>query len=548
MMTAPTLRLLPALLAISLLSACGGTDEGKAPMARDAAADRDTATRDRHCDDAPYPSSDWAQCEAENVARTGEAPLEQLGNPDLLARANAQSGSNLVSYLERAISDPSWLLLALNAGALTEATADDPADLLSLNLNTPLTSVTSTYAGPAVGDPYRYPEAPGPDGAGFYEGEAVVTPVVFHDRDCTRLSGRIWRPRQARGPLPGIVINNGSVQAHEPAYWWAAQALVRAGYQVMTYDPRGQGRSDFTSPSGGPGTNFNPGVFWLGLVDAIDFFRSTPARPAPYQAACAARYPTVTTAFNPAHALLDRERLGLAGHSLGAIGVSVVQGYGAPGADPWPGRLDRDNPVDVIVAWDGLLRPGGGLIGGAYQGGGIGDLLNRIGVADPTFRLIIERGLPRFGIRVPAMSQGSEYGVLVTPFVAPPDRAQRLALGYQPWQSAGQPVYDITLRGSTHLEWSLLLGLPATSWCPSTVNGRCEGGWGMPTARHYTVAWFDRWLKREGEAGFTDADARLLGDDGEFGHDKFSFRYQSARDFPTRDGRRAVCGDLRAGC
>lgn len=542
------MRLLGTLAIAGLLTACNGSDSNSSSGPTALGSTR--SGPDLTCDQAAYPSLAWTQCEQANLAKTGEALQEQLGNPVLLQRANEQSGTNLASYFRRAVQDPSWLALSVNGLAdPVQTLADSPLGLASLNLNTPLTSITSTYAGPAVSDPFRYPEAPGPDGAGFYEGEAVVTPVVFFDRDCARQSGRIWRPRNARGRLPGIVINNGSVQAHEPAYWWAAQALVRAGYQVMTYDPRGQGRSDFTSPTGGSGTNFNPSVFWLGLVDAIDFFRSAPDRPAPNDATCASAYPaTQSTAFNPEHALLDRERLGLAGHSLGAIGVSVVQGYGAPGAEPWPGRLDPDNPVDVIVAWDGLLRPEGGLIGGAFQGGGVGDVLDRAGLTDPVFRALIERGLPRFGIRVPAMSQGSDYGVLVSPFLAPPDPEQRKRLGFDAWQAARMPVYDITLRGSTHLEWSQLLGLPATSWCPDTRNGRCEGGWGMPIARHYTVAWMDRWLKRDGEPGFRDADARLLDDAGAFGRDALSFRYRSARDYPTRGGRRSSCSDLRAGC
>lgn len=504
---------------------------------------------DRRCDDAVYPSPAWLQCERENASKTLEAPLEQLTQPAFLAQAGTQSGVNVGSYLTRALQDPSWLLLSLNGlSDPVRLLARGLPGLLALNGNTPVTSLTSTFAGPAVSDPFRFPEAPGPDGAAFYRDEAVVTPVVFYDRDCTRQSGRIWQPRQVTGQTPGIVINNGSVQAHEPAYWWAAQALVRAGYQVMTYDPRGQGRSDFLGPQGQPGTNLEPRVFWLGLVDAIDFFRSSPDRPAPHQARCAATFPTETTRFNPAHAALDRERLGLAGHSLGAIGVSVVQGYGAPGAAPWPGKLDTENPVDVIVAWDGLLRPGGGLVGGAFQGGGLGDLLDRLGLTDPLFRVVVERGLPDFGIRVPAMSQGSDYGLLVAPFLAPPDPQQRLRLGFDAWQQAGKPVYDVTIRGSTHLEWSLLVGLPTTSWCASTAGNRCSGGWGMPTAQHYTVAWFDRWLKQAGEAGFADAEARLLDSRGPFGRDRLSFRYRSAHDFPLRDGQRSLCLDKRSGC
>jgi len=60
-------------------------------------------------------------------------------------------------------------------------------------------------------DPFRYPSAPGPDGATFYENEAEVIPVVFYDQDCVRLSGRVWMPRNGSGPFPGVVIQKGSV-------------------------------------------------------------------------------------------------------------------------------------------------------------------------------------------------------------------------------------------------------------------------------------------------------------------------------------------------
>ena len=49
---------------------------------------------------------------------------------------------------------------------------------------------------------------------------------------------------RARRSGPGIVITNGSVQAPEQLYWFAAQTLAKAGYVVLTSDPQGQGQSD----------------------------------------------------------------------------------------------------------------------------------------------------------------------------------------------------------------------------------------------------------------------------------------------------------------
>ena len=50
--------------------------------------------------------------------------------------------------------------------------------------------------------------------------------------------------RQGPAKRPGVVITDGSVQADEQMYWYAAQALAKDGYVVMTFDPQGQGRSD----------------------------------------------------------------------------------------------------------------------------------------------------------------------------------------------------------------------------------------------------------------------------------------------------------------
>lgn len=501
-----------------------------------------------------HPSPEWAQREQANFARVLEAPQEQVQQPAFLQRWIEQSLGHFQSYVERAAGDPSWLLASspLLPPLLAAGSADvaagmqdaiariqaDPASALRVNLNGPLTPLCATWSLQCSGDPFV---APGVDP--FFEQEAEVTPVVFYDRGCARISGRVWKPKHVARRLPGVVIQNGSVQAPETVYWWMAKALVRAGYVVMSFDPRGQGRSDWQTPDGEQGGNANPEVFWLGLVDAIDFFRSSPQRPYPHNASCAGTYPTPTTASNPVIDAIDPERLGIVGHSLGAIAVSVVQGYGAPGADPWPGRLDAQNPVKVAVAWDGLLPPGGGIHGG----GAAGNLLEQLPaiIVDPLAQQFFQRDLPNFKPRVPSMGQSSEYGLTPTPFLQPPEPEAHKA-AFEAWKAAGVPSYEFTIQGGTHYEWSLLATFPTTSWCPRVVNGECVGGWGNPMARHYTLAWLDRWLKLPGEPGYADADARLL-DDVRW-QERYSFYYRSARSFPDRNGKAQVCEDIRAGC
>ena len=439
-----------------------------------------------------YPSAEWTAREAANYNRTLEAPGEQ-SDPAFQSRLQAQRAENQASLVARSAADPSW---------------NDPQ-----SGNSNFSPLCTSWMQQCAGDPFRYP---GVDP--FYTMEGEVIPFVYYDDGCARISGRVWAPidSNAGDALPAVVIETGSVQAPETLYWWFAQALVRAGYVTMTFDVRGQGRSDNQTPSGEQGGNANSAVFWDGLVNAIDFFRSSPGTPYPHNSSCAGTYPTEVTAFNPFHDRIDPERFGIAGHSLGATGVSVVQSYGADGAEPWPGLIDASNPVDVVVAWDSLSSS-------ARSGG----------------------GTPAIVPRVPAMGHTSEYGLTPMAKTAPPDPEGHKA-AYAEWVAAGVPVYQITVQGSTHYEWSLIPTFPTTSWCPDPAGGDCEDGWGRPLGEHYSVAWFDRWLKQPGEPGFDTADARLLADDDWV--ERYSFYSRSARHFPLRDGNTAICEDIRAGC
>ena len=66
-------------------------------------------------------------------------------------------------------------------------------------------------------------------------------------------------------------------------YWYAAQALAKDGYIVMTFDAQGQGQSDTfgQAPDEDEGfpaqTDGRP--FYDGTEDALDFFLSTARTP-----------------------------------------------------------------------------------------------------------------------------------------------------------------------------------------------------------------------------------------------------------------------------
>lgn len=418
-------------------------------------------------DEPAYPSAEWADREARNFATVSQAPSEQAADPDFQMRWNEQSTANFEHYFTRRYVESSW-----------------PWDSSG--------NACNHWSGPCTGDPYLYP---GVDP--FYEEEGRVQEVIYFDSGDALLSGRVWIPRSAQpgDELPAVVIETGSVQAPETLYWWFAQTLVRNGYAVMTYDVRGQGRSDNRTPDGEMGSNANSSVFATNLVDSIEFFLSTPNSPYPQ---ASARGKFATTPHNPFYDVIDQDRLGIVGHSLGATGVSVVQGM-----DPWPGRLLTSNPVDVAVAWDNLSATG---------------TLAGVTVTP----------------RVPTMGQAADYGLVPVPHTSPPNPEGKKA-GFNRWREAGVPTYQVNIRGGTHYEWSLLPGFPTSSW-----------DWGNPLADHYTLAWLDRWLKGPGEPGYSSADDRLLADAD--WRERMSFYFDSARYFPTRAGVWHECDDIKAGC
>ncbi len=481
----------------------------------------------------PAPDSPaWTAREMQNYAVTGQAPLEQAGNPLFLQRLEAQSAANRAAFFQRQQADNAW-----NSWG----------------------NLCHGWDQQCAGDPFRYPDAPGARGADWYGPVGDVTPVAFYDRGGARLSGRVWKPAEAyaaasctlghgnaRRPMqrfPGAVLINGSAQAPEPVYWWAAQALVEACYTVMTFDPRGQGRSDNQTPGGEQGSNANPIIFEQGLVDAIEFFFATGERPYPHTGSAPA------DRVNPHAAALDRDRFAILGHSLGARGVSSVQGYDAPGALRWTeagsGAVLDANPVDVAVAWDNLGDP-------ANPNGGFGPPEGTPGASE--FAAYGPQNLSAIVPRVPVMGQSADYYLAPTPHLRAPDPMEK-SQGYLAWQAAGQPVFQINIRGGTHYEWSLIPTFPASAWGLDPASGQMTDtlGWGNPMAKHFTVAWLDYWLKRPEEPGAKDALARLL-DTARF-CDRFSFHYTSAYSFPNRapGGGPAAAfmhqqDDIRAAC
>jgi dienelactone hydrolase len=366
-------------------------------------------------------------------------------------------------------------------------------------------------------------------------GYGLVRPVLFTARDGATLSGHVWATVAGPARRPGIVITDGSVQADEQMYWYAAQALAKDGYVVLTFDPQGQGQSDTFGQA--PDTNegfpaqTDGRPFYDGTEDAIDFLMSTPSRPyepvpscttgtshaAKQNARVAAGF---DAAYNPFWQLLNRSEIGLAGHSYGAAGVSYIAQW--------------DPRVKAVVAWDNLGGPGptSGSIPGPDPKAGIGEAGCP---ADPADR----KAVP---ITKPALGMSADYGLPPTPNTSLPNPLAKSteSLAYS---KAGVDSGEIIIRGGSHLDFSFI---------PLQAFGASYRGPDM--IDWYTSAWFDKYLKHS-----PNADKRLLTqrwyDDPiekriDPGHDgnAFSFYYDSRLDIRLARGSRFDCEDLRDGC
>jgi dienelactone hydrolase len=359
------------------------------------------------------------------------------------------------------------------------------------------------------------------------KGYGIVKKVTFTARNGATISGRVWWTNAGPAKRPGIVITNGSVQAPERVYWFAAQALAKAGYVVLTWDPQGQGQSD----TQGEAPDQDEGVpaqsdgrpFFDGTEDAINFFFSTPSHPYVPVKSCesgTSHAPKqerrvkagLNSANNPAWQYLDTGRVGIAGHSYGAAGVSYIG--------------QQDPRVKAIVAWDNL---------GAADPNGGGRTSEKPCPANPALRAPAP-------ITKPALGMSADYFIPPTPNTSDPDPLAKSAQS-RTYSAKGVDTGEIVIRGGTHydFDWVPNVGFPAT------LRGADEIAW-------YTTAWFDKYVK-----GDSTADRRLL--TNRWRHDAreaavdphgdgnmFSFYYRSRLDIGLSGGGRFLCEDMRPGC
>jgi dienelactone hydrolase len=362
-----------------------------------------------------------------------------------------------------------------------------------------------------------------------------VRKVLFTARNGATISARIWsaaNPAVTPAPkLPGIVLTNGSVQADEQMYWYAAQALAKDGYIVMTFDPQGQGQSDTFGQAPDENEGFpaqsDGRPFYDGTEDAINFFLSTPKHPYEPVPSCetgtshAAKQNArvskgLDAPYNPFWNEVKGGGIGLAGHSYGAAGVSYIAQW--------------DPRVKAVVAWDNLGAPAPSSEG--PDGATLGEKPCPANPADRT-------PVP---ITKPGLGMSADYGLPPTPNTALPSPLgkSKESLAYS---AAGVDSGQINIRGGSHLEFSFI---PNQAFGAS-LRGADEVAW-------YTSAWFDKYVKGE-----KSADKRLLTNrwredpveaavDRHHDGNAMSFYYYSRLDIHRANGEVFDCENLRKAC
>lgn len=432
----------------------------------------------------PAPNTpEWVERDTRNQLCATQRLADQLGSP-AYGYGNLTQGATL------------WL----------ERTADQVGDL-----SHPRGGLTTLVPGSQAADAFRtvkrWREA----------GRGRVEPISFKSLNGATLRGHVFAPpatmKKPKGGFPGVVITDGSVQAYEELYFWAAQDLASHGYVVMTYDVQGQGDSDLAGedcPGECTGIPYQQDLpFYQGAEDSLSSFLGSK---------------------NPFAGKLDRARVGIAGHSLGAAAVSHV------------GQCDKR--VKAIVAWDNLRA-----------------------IEDCSGIMIPKAHRSTKLLRTPALGIANDYLFNIQPTLTPPDPEEKAA-GFAQLAKAGVDTQLVSLRGATHLEYSYIpLVLPA-------------GAKGERVASYYTRAWFDRYLKGDTRAydrlvaktfdasvdgvaigtGAYDPEAALADPGNRYAgnvphtiagvpvRDAVSFYYRSKYALRTPGGRRVTCGDVRKGC
>lgn len=335
------------------------------------------------------------------------------------------------------------------------------------------------------------------------QGRGQALEVGWKNRYGQPIVGHLWAPPDGATAgshrLPAVVVVNGG-RAIEQQYWGLTQGLAEAGYLVLTFDPQCHGGSgcDWKEDADGAAVYCDPNGSWrdpqeMGVREHGSCAGVTPApeplASAQFAAGCMSTgecdqatlredYVVVSSpqvlgsldavewllsVDNPWRALVDRSRVGIAGHSLGAH-AALLAGNGDP--------LRR---FTAAVAWDGYgVLPEG----------------------------VPPRISPPISPRIPTLFQRADHDEFGLRTRTPDPDASTPLINARRFAAAGVPTGHVALGGgSTHQEWAYtpFFGAAAAGLSVASRDGE-------RVALHYTLAWFDRFLKTSGG----DAAERLV--------------------------------------
>lgn len=516
------MRLLSLFALSLLLTACGGSStSGSSPSTAGASINATMVgtapvAAKSTCELASFPSLQWLQCEAQNFALIVNGTLSVTGDLPQFAQAT-------FDYQAQRLA----VILA------------DPARQPNPNLCT----------------------IPCPIDPRIQGWTGIVKPVLFTARSGATLSGHIWASTNGPAKRPGIFIINGSVLGYEQVYWYLAQTLAQAGFVVMTFDVQGEGMSDqfgetpdqleaafAGTPAVGLLAPVQPSLggsglpFYDGGTDALNFFLSTPSNPyvpvasrstgTSHAAKQASRVAAgLDSAYNPLWQMLDASKIGVSGHSYGAVAAS------------WLGQ--QDSRITAIVALDSLCVPTWpsadevtSLATAPVNNiGGVPSLAPLYGLGPNCFGAPAG---PAPAITKPALGLNADYFLVPTPYLAPPqagDKSHSSVL----YSQAGVDSGNIVIRGGTHFDFSDAPVIPASRRGPDLI------AW-------YTTAWFAKYLQGNPDADRMLLTARWRNDAATAAADPggdanmLSWHYQSRLAITRHDGSHFACENLRDGC
>ena len=330
----------------------------------------------------------------------------------------------------------------------------------------------------------------------------------------------------------------------------------------MTFDSQGEGDSDQlgehpdeleAAGAATPGTGWlqyqhtgdilggNGLTYYDGLEDALDFFFSSEQQPfhprnsrsntshdGKQQRRVAEGH---NAAFNPLHASLDTTKVGVTGHSYGAIAATWV--------------AQADPRVKAAVGWDNMCIPQSPsrdefeALAGPNPDYDLGLLTGTRGTTVDCFGA--PNG-PAPEITKPTMGLSADYLMPPFPYLsAPHPRAK--ARSSDIFSSKGVDTGMVVIRGGTHFDF---MDTPGVS--PATVRGVDMISW-------YTTAWFLKYLADDPQG------EKMLRTD-RWNHDPktaeldvlrdaslLSWHYDSRMDIGADNGSsRFRCENLRGGC